>query len=637
MGFQIGEQIGDYSIVEAVGAGGAGQVFKVEHRITGRVEAMKVLLQGRMQSASPAERFQREIKLQASLNHPNIASVHNAFWVRDELVMVMELVEGASLDAVIAEGPLSPRQTLRIGRQALMALEYAHERGITHRDIKPENIMVDSAGVVKLMDFGLAKDIHDQRLTQTGAVVGSLFYISPEQAQGLDEVDHRSDIYSLGAVLYQTVTGKKPFARTSSFALLQAAVREDPEPPINLCPEMSVGLNNAILRAMAKDPGERFQTAHEFRAALESIEHDPARSSTEIRLPKPAPPPPAVVRRKLALRAAAFLIGILTFGLLAMRSLSETPLANEVRTYQQEAEELAAGSVVAPSSFSRVRTVGFGETLGSAAVAANAARAAVVVGGSTIQIVDSTDGAAKPIDAGGPVSVVALSGDGALLATAGALPEAVLWDVAAGTRKRRLSHAGAVTALAFSDDGEWVASGSADGTIRVWSLLDPADSVSLPGTAEGPAVLSFSPGGGVLAAPAQESLRLWPLRGDGEGEPLSDFSPSPDLLAFSASGLELSAVQGRRMAIWDLASREVKWAGELESPPYAVARGKSGPWIALLAGDEQALEVWDAEAGELLAELALSSGLRGAFLSPDAARLAAVTEAGDLELWRAGD
>ena len=137
MGFVVGDQGGDYSIVGVVGSGGSGQVFKVEHRITGRVEAMKVLLQGRRQPASPAERFQREIKLQASLNHPNIASVHNAFWVRDELVMIMELVNGQSLDRIVEEKPLRPSQVLRVGILALRALEYAHQRGITHRDIKP--------------------------------------------------------------------------------------------------------------------------------------------------------------------------------------------------------------------------------------------------------------------------------------------------------------------------------------------------------------------------------------------------------------------------------------------------------------------------------------------------------------------
>ena len=235
MSFRIGDIVGDYDIVDVVGAGGAGQVFRVQHRITGRVEAMKVLLEGRgSETESAAQRFLREIKLQASLDHPNIASVHNAFWEKDELVMVMELVNGESLDRVIAHSPMPMGKVLRYAVQSLIALEYAHSRGITHRDIKPENIMVTPEGVVKLMDFGLAKDRNDPKMTEMGVAVGSLFYISPEQARGIPTVDHRTDVYSFGSVLYEMTTGERPFQHNNSYDLLQAAVVEDPPPPSSI-------------------------------------------------------------------------------------------------------------------------------------------------------------------------------------------------------------------------------------------------------------------------------------------------------------------------------------------------------------------------------------------------------------------
>ena len=181
MNFQIGDTIGAYKIIGVVGTGGMGQVFKVEHTVTRRVEAKKVLVQGRTNGAEQARRFLREIQVQASLNHPNIASVHNAFWMDDDLVMIMELVEGESLQQLLERRRISPATGIDYACQALSALSYAHAHGITHRDIKPANMMVTPEGTVKLMDFGLAKAPADARLTQSGAVMGTLHYMSPSQ------------------------------------------------------------------------------------------------------------------------------------------------------------------------------------------------------------------------------------------------------------------------------------------------------------------------------------------------------------------------------------------------------------------------------------------------------------------------
>ncbi len=282
MSFEIGDQVGDYRIVGTVGAGGAACVFKVEHEITGRVEAMKVLLRGQAESSRVAERFLREIKLQAQLEHPHIAAVHNALWACDELVMVMELIEGYSLDKLLADGPLRPGQGLRYGVQALTALEHAHSRGVTHRDIKPENIMVTTDGTLKLMDFGLAKIDGESGLTQPGAVLGSLFYISPEQARGQQDVDHRSDIYSVGAVLYEATTGRRPFPYLNTYRLLQAAIEEEPRPPIDLEPSIPQSMNDVILKAMAKDRDERFKDSAEFRKTLEAISRNPTAVKVDL-------------------------------------------------------------------------------------------------------------------------------------------------------------------------------------------------------------------------------------------------------------------------------------------------------------------------------------------------------------------
>jgi serine/threonine protein kinase len=278
--FRPGEIIGVYKILSLIGKGGAGEVYTVEHTLTKRIEAIKALSADRAQEA---QRFLREVQIHASLSHPNIASVHNAFWAGEDLIMAMELVEGQSLRAILERGRIPLATAIDWVCQALSALDYAHARQVTHRDIKPGNMLVTSKGTIKLTDFGLAKLPTDLRLTKTGMMVGSLYYMSPEQVRAVPDVDSRSDLYSVGAVLYEMVTGAKPFDGDSSFAIMLAQVGEDPRAPISLEPALPPGLNEVILKALAKDPCDRFQSALEFRLAVESFRESEsaARVSTE--------------------------------------------------------------------------------------------------------------------------------------------------------------------------------------------------------------------------------------------------------------------------------------------------------------------------------------------------------------------
>lgn len=271
MNLQIGSTVGDYQIVGILGAGGMGKVYKVRNAISDRIEAMKVLLPDLAAQAELADRFLREIKTQASLEHPNIASLHTALRVDNQLLMLMEFVEGMTLEQKMKEGPLSIEQAVDYISQVLSALDYAHRHGVIHRDIKPANMMLTSAGLVKLMDFGIAKASTDQRLTMTGTTMGSLYYMSPEQIQGAAHIDARADLYSAGVSLYELVTGKRPFDGDSQFAIMSAHLEKTPVPPVEIDPQLPQGLNDAILMSVAKDPAMRFQTAAAFRAALSSV------------------------------------------------------------------------------------------------------------------------------------------------------------------------------------------------------------------------------------------------------------------------------------------------------------------------------------------------------------------------------
>ncbi len=269
MSLEVGASIGHYQIVEELGAGGNGRVLKVEHLITRRREAMKILAKGKPNSQESAHRFLREIRLQASLDHPNIAAVLNAFWLEDDLVMVMELIDGNTLQQLLGNRRFNTDQSMHLIKQVLNALINAHASSVVHRDVTTANIIVNTTGRVKLTDFGLAKGAADLSVTDSGGMIGSPYYISPEQVRGNPITDHRSDIYSTGVVLYELLTGTRPFEGESTFLLMQAHVQQEPQAPIERNAAIPQFISDAILKALAKDPNDRFQTATDFLGAID--------------------------------------------------------------------------------------------------------------------------------------------------------------------------------------------------------------------------------------------------------------------------------------------------------------------------------------------------------------------------------
>jgi serine/threonine-protein kinase len=267
MGIEAGQRIGDYHVIRALGAGGLGAVYEVKHAISGRSEALKVVLPGLLESPEMAERFHREIRLLASLNHFNIAGLHTAFYHENQLVMVMEFVEGQTFAAITRGAPISIRNAIDWISQVLLALGAAHASGIVHRDIKPGNIMLTKDGVVKLLDFGIAFRETATHLTQAGHIFGSLNYMAPEQFTG-GPVTPLSDIYSTGITLYELVTRQLPFTGSTTYEIMNAHLEKPPLPPHQLNPGLPLFLCQAIERALAKNPAQRFQSAQEFRLAL---------------------------------------------------------------------------------------------------------------------------------------------------------------------------------------------------------------------------------------------------------------------------------------------------------------------------------------------------------------------------------
>ncbi len=267
MGFHVGQKFGDYSVTALLGAGSMGRLYKVEHLLTKRTEAMKVLT-AELASEIQVKRFEREMRALARLSHSNIAALHNAIVSENQLILLMEYVEGETLESVFGGGRLPLDTGLGYIRQILTALGYAHQQGVVHRDVTPANVLVTASGQVKLTDFGLSKSYGDALLTNCGEVLGSLPYLAPERLKGTTQADRRSDIYSVGAILYELLTGQKAFGANRRLAAVITDAEADPQPPSQIEPALSGEWDEILRRSLARDPMHRYQSAQEFLDAI---------------------------------------------------------------------------------------------------------------------------------------------------------------------------------------------------------------------------------------------------------------------------------------------------------------------------------------------------------------------------------
>jgi tRNA A-37 threonylcarbamoyl transferase component Bud32 len=280
-------RFGDYEILEEVARGGMGVVYKARQLSLNRTVALKMILSGQWATPEARQRFRAEAESAAILQHPNIVAIHEVGEHDGQQYFSMDFVAGKSLAELVREKPLSPEQAASYVKTTAQAVQFAHDRGILHRDLKPQNVLIDSLDCPRITDFGLAKQVGtDSGLTRTGDVLGSPSYMPPEQASGeMEKVGPQSDVYSLGAILYELLTGQAPFRGATALETLCQVIQSPPVPPRKLNPAVPRELETICLKCMEKSPANRFASAQELADELERFLHGERILSSSRRLP----------------------------------------------------------------------------------------------------------------------------------------------------------------------------------------------------------------------------------------------------------------------------------------------------------------------------------------------------------------
>jgi WD40 repeat protein len=574
--------LNNFNVVRLVGRGGMGVVLHAIDTCLQRDVAIKVLDPELSKDELAVTRFCREARAAASVSHENVVAVHQV--ERDEAkdipFLVMELVSGESLEKKLErEGRLSLREIVRIGMQTASGLAAAHEKGLIHRDIKPGNILLEGSGQrVKLSDFGLARAAEDVRLTRSGLVAGTPLYMSPEQATG-EELDARSDLFSLGVVLYELAAGEPPFTGKTPLAVLKRLTEEQPLPLRQRNPELPEWFVHIVDKLLAKKPADRFQSA---RALADTLEHCWVLLKSSETLPCPKKKA-ANLWKAVTLGSGAGLLTLI-LGVAAVHFL--VPRGDRPE-----------GKVPAPLHVFE----GNAGPLWSLAISRDGKNLAMGNDDGTVKYWDIaaekvlwTLSAHKP-----PVWTLALSPRGDFLATGSDDGHAVIWDVKTQKQVHVLASAGGVRAVAFDPEGEKLLTGGRDGAVKVWEVRTGAKLSEIPGHSGSGSVVAvaFAPDGKTMAtASGDKTIKIWDsvtgtpkltLAGHERGVYGISFAPSSRHL--------VSGGWDRTVRLWDLdsGSQLARLEGHTQDV-WSVAFHPDGKLFAS-TGEDQMVRIWSVE------------------------------------------
>jgi serine/threonine protein kinase len=552
--FNTGTNIRDYKILSRIGEGGMGSIYLAEDEMLGRKIALKVLNPILSQDEQLIERFKLEAKVQASLIHPNIVTLHSFFREGTNYVMVMEYAEGKSIKQLIADrGAIEEEATTNILLQILEGLGFAHQSGVVHRDIKPSNIMVDGNNNIKIMDFGIAKVLGDKGLTRTGTKMGTVYYMSPEQIKTPQDIDQRTDIYSLGITLYEMLTGKLPYITDteSDFIVMNEIVNNAIEDPRKINPKLSETIVKVIMKMTNKERGSRYRTCYQVGVDLRWNEGNNSKYvnansiiSDEV-LPKEEfaanfeKKGKRIKELKLT-RQYKNKSSFLTVGWI--NSIAFSP-SGEYIAYGSQNNYLVVLSLPnctpiweSDRHTSNINSVAFsphGQILASGSADKTIKLWRINDGFEIETLVGHTD----------YVTSVAFSPDGQTLASGSADKSIKIWRISLGRIVQALDgHTDFVNSVAFSPDGQTLASGSADKTVKLWSISDGHEIQSLKEHIHIVTSIALSPDGQMLASGSMDhTIKLWSISDGLVIQTLKGHTDYVDSVAFSPDGQTLAS------------------------------------------------------------------------------------------------
>jgi WD40 repeat protein/tRNA A-37 threonylcarbamoyl transferase component Bud32 len=624
--------LGPYRLLDAIGQGGMGQVFKAQHTLMNRIVALKVIRKEKLSKPGAVARFHREVQLAAQLAHPNIVTAYDAGRTGDNHYFAMEYVDGSNLFHLIRQnGPLPVAQACECIRQAALGLQHAHERGLIHRDVKPSNLLVtrtaEGALLVKILDMGLARlqnaDDADTALTRDEQIMGTPDYLAPEQAMNSRGVDIRADLYSLGCTLYYLLTGRVPFPGKALTEVLLRHQMEGAVPVEHLRPEVPTGVGIVVRRLMAKKPEERYQQPREVAEALEPFCRDaggageatwaraedtgepPQRetpsSATLItrreRRPEPRPPEADPVRRLMlwgGLIAAAFLVVLVVVGLVG-RSPKPRPEPRVARA-PAEPEDIRAPGAVEPAP---VKPLPLPVPPGLPPEA-KGVPVPVPAPPAPLPIRDGPGEIGKFEGLTAWAQCVAFSPDRRFALSGSVDRNVILWDVTTGREVRRFTgHTHAVFGVAFSPDGRTAASCGADRTVRLWDVATGNQLHCCEGHREQVNAVAFSRDGQrVLSGSDDQTVRVWDAAGGKELRRLDGHAGAVACVAFLADGrTALSGSADRTVRRWDIeTAKEVRRYEGQGSAVLSLAASPDGRRL-LASGSGGGLRLYDVDSG----------------------------------------
>jgi serine/threonine protein kinase/Tol biopolymer transport system component len=601
-------RLGHFHILDVIGRGGMGVVLRALDKCLQRLVAIKVLSPDLANNETARKRFCREARAAAAVTHENVVSIHEVDEDEESGVpfLVMHLVTGMSLeDHISANGALKPRDIISIAAQSAAGLAAAHAQGLIHRDIKPGNILLESdLQRIKITDFGLARTTEDVRLTQTGYTPGTPLYMAPEQARG-EPVDHRSDLFSLGSVIYAMCTGRPPFQGSTPYVVLKSVTEERPPPIHVINPEIPEWLVEVVDRLHAKQPDDRFQSAQVLAELL-------GRRLAELvsgQAPKDCPKMRRVSIFATAKRRTLLaLAGGILLGSAAALGATEILGASHLFGFRHPANVEESGPAPLSTLNAQVGPVW------SSSFSPDGSTLVMGLDDGTVKVWDVKESKVNYTLSAhkGPVWSANVSPDGKLLATASDDGTVKIWDLSSHEIDRErlvLSHTNPVRSVVFSPDGKSVLTGSRGGNLHIYDI-DPASPTYKSATFEVTRAhdgvitsVAFSPDGKHLASAGSDKLvKLWDVKERREQLHLSGHGGSVYTVAFSPDGKHLaSGSWDRTVRVWDTAEGTCTAVlnGHTQDV-WSVAFAPDGRTLAS-GSEDRTVKVWDAESGKNLA------------------------------------